>query len=219
MAENRAIFLNYKKSIGFMGKWADRDASDAYLIPIHVSTIRDGGIYDWYEGPGGGIYFPTPPQVPMNEHGEVKIEIDQRVSLEREAFNARLSLEPTVSQLQDVSIDLDIKDRDGNDAGDRFFLIVTEQTGIGSLESGTISGPAVINWQIIPSSDAGGTLAEGLEYDISVGISYVYNGDTHTYNTAAETVTVKPMPKLAIDYDLPYVVMAGKTGQDQGQSH
>ena len=211
MAENYASFIALKKAIGFIGKWADRVESDGYLIPILVSTITDTGIVDSYIGGGsGGFYIPSPPNVPMNEHGTVKIEIDQSTTLEREAFNACLNLEPTVSSLQDVSIELKIEDPDGNDARDKFFVIVTEQTGIGSLDGGSISGPASINWQIIPSSDAGGTQASGLEYKISTAIDYAYNVNAHSYVTDEETITVKPMPKLAIDYELPYVVMAGK---------
>ena len=210
MAENYASFIALKKAIGFIGKWSDRVESDGYLVPIHVSTITDTGIVDSYTSPSGVFYIPSPPNVPMNEHGTVKIEIDQSATLEREAFNASLNLKPSVSGLQSVSIELKIEDPDGNDASDKFFVIVTEQTGIGSLDGGTISGPASINWQIIPSSDAGGTQANGLDYNISTAIDYAYNGNAHSYVTDEETITVKPMPKLAIDYELPYVVMAGK---------
>ena len=78
------------------------------------------------------------------------------------------------------------------------------------MDGGSITGLLSIDLADISSSEAGGTQIDGLDYDISAKIDYVYNATlTHT-PTSAETVTVKPMPKLVLDYELPYVVMAGK---------
>lgn len=209
LSSDRTTFLSKRKSIGFFGTWTDRGYEDAYLIPISITTIRQNEIIGWYSGGSSGWFGGTIPTVPL-EHGEVKIQIDQKVTLGREAFNAQLSLKPTVSSLNNVNLRLNIKDKNGNDASSLFFVIVTHKSGISSLEGGTISGPADINWQLIPSSEAGGTQPEGLEYDISASVEYSYDGDTYSYNTQEETVTVKPMPKLILDYYLPYVIMAGK---------
>jgi flagellar hook assembly protein FlgD len=211
LINDRETFLSKRHYMGFFGQWEDRADRNAYLIPISITTIRPSSIS------GGGFYFPIGgggwswvPTEHVNEHGEVKIQIDQKVSLEREAFNAILDLTPTVSTLENVRLALDIKDLDGNDASDLFFVVVTQQSGISSVDGGAISGPAEINWQIIPSSAAGGTEPDGLQYTISATIDYEYGEDNFSYTTQSETITIKPMPKLTLDYELPYVIMAGK---------
>ena len=212
LLDDRDTFLSKRHHVGFFGQWENRAYRNAYLIPISITTIRPSSIS------GGGFYFPIGgggwswvPTEHVNEHGEVKIQIDQKVSLEREAFNATLDLNPTVSTLENVRLALDIKDMDGNDASGLFFVVVTQQSGISSVDGGTVSGPAEINWQIIPGSAAGGTEPDGLQYTISAAIDYEYGGDSFSYATQSETVTVKPMPKLTLDYELPYVIMAGKS--------
>ncbi len=226
LISDRTTFLSKPKYVGFFGNWSDKGYEDAYLIPISVTTIRQQEIIGSYYGGSSGWFGGTVPTTPM-EHGEVKIQIDQKVSLEREAFNAKLNLKPNVSTLENVSLKLNIKDMNDNDASSIFFVVVTQKSGINSLEGGSISGPAEINWQIIPSSDAGGTQPEGLNYTIIATIDYVYEGNSFSFTTQAETVSIKPMPKLVLDYYLPYVVMAGKpvkikvkvTNQGAGPAH
>jgi hypothetical protein len=60
--------------------------------------------------------------------------VHYRFSLEREAFDARLNLTPTVPTLDDVHVNLEIKDEFGSDASDLFFVVVTQNSNIGSLE-------------------------------------------------------------------------------------
>ncbi|MDY0050741.1 MAG: hypothetical protein RBR73_08340, partial [Halothiobacillaceae bacterium] len=202
------LFLKVRHFLGFRGTWSDRQEPDSYLMPVSIVTIRPTGV-SVSSSVGGGFGGWDIPR--FNEHGEVKLQIEQKVSLEREAFNAELALTPTVPALDDVNLDLQIKDKDGEDASELFFVLVTQQTALSSsLESGRMTGPASISWQLIPSSAAGGTTADGREYEISATMAYRYDGKEYTYATAAETVTVKPMPKLTLDYYLPYVVMAGK---------
>ncbi|MEI9476509.1 MAG: Ig-like domain-containing protein [Deltaproteobacteria bacterium] len=230
LQSDRETCLGKPHYLGIVGKWEDRQIWDAYLCPISITTIRPGTIT---QGDGGclvncgGWVTPRNLPVPFNDHGEVKIQIDQKISFEREAFNAKLSLKPNVPSLSNVFLKLDIKDGNGNDASWLFFVVVTQKTGITSLEEGSISGLADINWQIIPSSDAGGTQPEGLNYEVSATIDYGYDGNSFNYTTKSETITVKPMPKLVVDYYLPYVVMAGEplkikvkvTNQGAGPAH
>ena len=103
-----------------------------------------------------------------------------------------------------------IKDENGDDASGLFFVVVTQKTGIASVEGSSVSDPVDITWQLIPNSNAGGTSANGKKYSISATINYNFSGGSYTYTTAAETITVKPMPKLTIDYKLPYITMTGK---------
>ena len=207
MQLDRPLFLATPQYLGFLGTWADQGGSNAYLIPISIVTIKPTGVTISSPVGGGGYHMDIPR---FNEHGEVKLQVDQSVSLEREAFNAALELAPTVSVLQNVDLKLNIRDANGEDASALFFVLVTQQTGLNSLTQGQMNGPARLSWQLIPSSSAGGDNADGKKYGISATFSYAYDGKQYSYTTATETVTVKPMPKLTLDYYLPYVVMAGK---------
>jgi hypothetical protein len=196
--------------IGFQGLWEDRQTDNTYLMPISMTVIRPKEVivsepcYGCSSWLGGNV------PAPLNEHGEVKIQIDQKATLERQAFNVKLDLMPTVAALQNVSLSLDIKDSGGEDASELFFMIVTEQTGLTALNGGSLQGQGGVNWQLVPNSEAGGTAAEGRNYTISASIDYSYGGKSYHYSTKTETVNVKPMPKLVLDYYLPYVVMADK---------
>jgi flagellar hook assembly protein FlgD len=206
LTADRETCLTKPHYAGFFGRWEDRSIDDAYLIPISITTIRENQIIGGGSCPTGlGGFTPTT----VTEQGEVKLEIKQKLLLEREAFDAKLNLKPTVSSLNNVSLSLDIKDADGNDASKLFFVVVTQQSGVNTLDGGNVSGPAEIIWQIIPSSEAGGATGSGLVYRIAAAIGYEYGGRSYSYNTQSETITVKPMPRLTLDYSLPYVVMAG----------
>ena len=206
---DRSNFLGKPNFIGFTGTWSDRTQKDAYLIPISIITKSTTGIYIGDSSPGGGSWvggtIPT-----FNEHGTVKMQIDQKVSLEREAFNAKLNIKPSVTPLDNFKVQVSIKDENGDDASGLFQVLVMQQSGIASVAGSTVSGPVDVTWQLIPYSTAGGTSANGKNYSIVASIDYNYSNGTYSYTTQAETITVKPMPKLTIDYKLPYITMAGK---------
>ena len=213
MSTNRAAFLDHARSLGFRGLWADRNAPDAYLIPISIVTKRDQRII--VSGcVSCGTTWPSwsRPAVPtlMMPQGEVKIRIDQRASLEREAFGVVLDLTPNVAPLDNVVIALNVVDNAGADAGDLFYEIVTQQSGLASLTGGNATGPVNLGWQLVPSRTAGGLDSAGQTYEVYASISYEYQGNAYSYDTPAETITVLPMPKLTVHYEAPYVVMAGK---------
>jgi flagellar hook assembly protein FlgD len=208
LCNDRENFLSKPNYLGFKGQWSDRDDKDAYLIPIYITTIRPQQIVISDTTLGGGWIGGTIPT--FNEHGTVKLQIDQKVSLERKAFNANISIKPTVTPLDNFKATVSIKDENGNDASGLFFVVVTQKTGIASVDGSTVSGPVDIAWQLIPNSNAGGATASGKNYSISATIDYNFSGGSYTFTTEAETVTVKPMPKLTIDYKLPYITMAGK---------
>ena len=208
---DRSNFLGKPNYIGFIGTWSDRSPNkDAYLIPISIITKSDVGMYIVDTTPGGGGWIggtiPT-----FNEHGTVKMQIEQKVSLEREAFNAKLNIKPSVTPLNNFMAKVSIKDENGDDASGQFFVVVTQKTGIASVDGSTVSSPVDITWQLIPNSNAGGTSADGKNYSLSATIDYSYSGGSYTFTTLPETITVKPMPKLTIDYKLPYITMAGKS--------
>ena len=69
-------------------------------------------------------------------------------------------------------------------------MIVTETSGIGALQGNQLQGPGSVNWQLVPSSDAGGTTPDGQNYTISASIDYAYGGRSYHFATQAETETV-----------------------------
>ena len=209
LCNDRANFLGKPSFVGFTGTWSDRSPnSDAYLIPISITTIRQQQIIVSDTGPCGNWVGGTIPT--FNDHGTVKIQIDQKVTLEREAFNAKLGIKPSVTPLEGFRAKIDVRDESGGDASASFFVVVTQKSGIASLDGSSVSGPVEIVWQLIPNSSAGGTSAGGKNYSVSATIDYSFSGGAHTFTTQPETITVKPMPKLTIDYRLPYITMAGK---------
>ena len=218
MCSERESFLRTAHSVGFTGRWEDRQVpdtvvTDTYLMPVSVTTFRDNEIISnscvscgTPGGWGNGSYGPS---VKIPE-GEVKIEIKQRIGLEREAFDVAMAITPSVEQLDNVSVTLHIADAGGADASDPFYEIVTQQSGLANLAGGTVTGPVDLGWQLVPSSAAGGQQPEGQSYSVSAALSFEYQGNTYSYDTPAVTITVLPMPKLTVEYSAPYVVMAGK---------
>jgi flagellar hook assembly protein FlgD len=206
---DRSNFLGKPNFIGFTGTWSGRSQKDAYLIPISIITKSTTGIYIGETTLGGGSWVggsvPT-----FNEHGTVKMQIDQKVSLEREAFDATLNIRPSVTPLDAFKAKVSITDENGNDASGFFQAVMLQKSGIASVEGSSVSGPVDITWQLIPGSSAGGTAADGKKYTITATIDYNFSGGSYTFTTDAETITVKPVPKLTIDYKLPYITMAGK---------
>ena len=91
----------------------------------------------------------------MPQNGVIVIEIDQTLLLERQAFNAHLGIAPRAT-LTDVTAQVEIRDSLGNDASDKFFVVVDNDPN-----GGTIAGPTNIDWQLIPNAGAGGSVMPG----------------------------------------------------------
>ncbi len=156
------------------------------------------------------------------ECAEVKIVIEQKLSLERQAFDAHMVIRNGLdsSALSNVKIDLLFKDQDQNDvvatsdanaAGATFFVRADTLTGL-SATDGSASLPAKttadIRWLIIPSQGAGGTTPEGRLYYIGARVTYTLDGQTSTVNVTPDYVVVRPQPLLRLDYFLPTDVFA-----------
>jgi pimeloyl-ACP methyl ester carboxylesterase len=191
--------------LGVVGKWADAGSAQGFLFPVSIITKRPGEVVVSTPAPGpglpsswGGGGGPTP--VPFNDHGQVKIQIDQTISLEREAFDARLDITPAVT-LDAFSAAISIKDAGGADALDRFVIIDTQVPVV------PIQAPSSATWLLIPKVDAGGDQEGGLQYTVGARLSYSTEGIAHTFDVAPQTITVKPLPKLRVTYAIPYVVM------------
>jgi hypothetical protein len=148
---------------------------------------------------------------------EVKIEIPQVVSIERQAFVAKLGIENGVAEpITQFSVDLEFKDAAGNSVLitsnpnnllAKFFLRLESTPGItgGVAGQGTIAGQssAEANWLIIPSAGAGGTTASGLLYVVGATVRYRQNNEDKVVSVLPDSITVEPQPKLKLDYFLP----------------
>lgn len=152
---------------------------------------------------------------------EVKIVIEQKFSMERQAFDAKMVVTNGLAdqKLENVSIELQFLDAnnnavvatvDPNAQGATFFYRTDEVTGISSLNGGTIEAKAVanINWLIIPAAGSGGRSPEGAVYYVGAKVTYTLDGKTDTVNVTPEAIVVRPQPELVLDYFLPRDVYA-----------
>lgn len=146
---------------------------------------------------------------------EVKIQINQRVSFERQAFDAMLRIRNGLEgvQVERIDVNLTFKDLDEVESSSKFFHRLDTSAGItGSVEDGTgivaASTTGEAHWLIIPTAGAGG--ASGKDYQIGATVTYRMTGETsdRTVNVIPEIVTVRPQPTLTLDYFLPGYVYA-----------
>ncbi len=136
---------------------------------------------------------------------EVKIEIKQTVSFERQAFDATLRVRNGLDTfaVEQVVVDVRITDDSGN--------VPIGPSGVFSIVSDGTSGswnvpPSSVGerrWLIVPGANAGGTTASGKQYSVGATINYVINGEARTVDVTPVTITVLPQPQLTLDYFLP----------------
>ena len=150
---------------------------------------------------------------------EVRIVIEQEVSFERQAFDARMVLRNglTESDLSSVNVELLFMDKNGNpvvatqdpNAQEAlFFYRVESLSGIEDLDDGCVgSGTAAqMHWLIIPTAGAGGE--EGEFYYVGARVAYTLNGQANVVEVTPDFIVVKPQPMLRLDYFLPSDVYA-----------
>lgn len=144
---------------------------------------------------------------------KVSMQILQQLTIERTAFDAKMAISNGIPDqaLQNIRVDVVIKDGSGNVKNDIFFVrppILTNVSGAldgtGSVAAAT-SGEA--HWLIIPSPGAGGQSARGIDYFVGATLSYTIGAVTETIPINPAKITVKPMPQLVLDYFMPYQVL------------
>jgi len=142
----------------------------------------------------------------------VRIEILQELTLERQAFEARMTLNNGLPDgaLTDLSVEVNFADRDGravratsnpNDTSALFFF--RPQVGgelPGSVPAG---GTARATWLIIPAPGAAGSNPQGELYFVGATLNYTAAGQTQKVEVSPDSILVKPMPTLELDYFLP----------------
>ncbi len=157
---------------------------------------------------------------------EVKIEIEQELTLERQAFDAHMRINNglTNASLEDISVEVMFEDEQGNDvlassnpdSTDALFFIRLDTTSNvsnlvkqGMLEfTGSVapSTSADIHWMIIPAPGAADQNPEGTLYYVGATLHYTLSGEAETISVNPDYIYVKPMPKLTLDYFLPHDV-------------
>ncbi|MBC2697376.1 MAG: PKD domain-containing protein [ANME-2 cluster archaeon] len=181
-----------------------------------VDEIIEHFTYSYH--PPCGSYSPgTPPPViqPVETvHERVKFSISQEATLERDAFAASLELtnKLTDKNIEGVKVELDIKEIDGSDASDMFFVNLTFLNNINSIDGSGIINPSAIasaDWLLVPKPGAGGIYPAGEDYTVQAFIDYTVDGVPFSVNSTEERINVMPQPLLNLTYTVPGEVKAG----------
>lgn len=154
---------------------------------------------------------------------EVKIEILQELTMERQGFEALMRITNSLDtfSLENVSVKVLFKDADGNpvlatsntSASNAAFFIRTDHTqdvsGMqqgtdGYVHSGSIAPKKVgeLRWLIIPTANAAGQAKNGKLFFVGAELKYSYGGKEEVVDVAADSIVVKPQPVLTLDYFL-----------------
>ncbi len=161
------------------------------------------------------LSFPLLAHSPDTLCAVVKIRIEQTLSLERQAFDAALTVHnEQANPLNNINITVEFKGAEGNpviatsdsnNTSAQFYIRVNDMTGvIGNNISGSGSiaanSEAQIHWLIIPAPGAAGGEADGQLYYVGATMTYKQAGVDKIMAIGADSITVKPTPKLSLDY-------------------
>ncbi|MFH0729314.1 MAG: Ig domain-containing protein [Pseudomonadota bacterium] len=147
----------------------------------------------------------------------VKIQINQELTLERQAFEAHMKITNGLSgiAIKNVAVQVNFSDEDGNsvqastdpnNTSARFFIRPDTMTGIDNIDGGGLVAPsssADINWMIIPAPGASNGVPQGTLYYVGATLTYTMAGEEQTTEVMPDYIYVKPMPSLTLDYFLP----------------
>lgn len=133
---------------------------------------------------------------------KLTIELEQTVTIERQAFEAKLVLDnETPNALESVKLSFEIVDADGNPAGDRFVVLgptletLSAVDGTGTLAANA-SGSAAFT--LIPGDSAA---SDGPAiYKVKGALSYAVGGQTLSFPLFPAQITVLPNPSLELNY-------------------
>ena len=148
---------------------------------------------------------------------QVKIEILQEMTLERQAFDAHMRINNGLTNiaLTDVAVDVKFTDKDGNpvlassdpyNTTALFFIRIDSMENIGNVDGTKRVSPsssADIHWLIIPAPGASKGVSLGTLYYVGAKLTYKIGGEEHLTDVTPDYIFVKPMPELTLDYFLP----------------
>jgi len=146
----------------------------------------------------------------------VKIEIQQELTLERQAFDARMVINNGLDTLSidDLSININFTDENGlsvlassdpNNTTAKFFIRVDSMQGVSDITgTGSIAplNSAEIHWLIIPAPGAADAIPSGKLYFIGASLDYTVGGQPESVTVTPDSIYVKPLPLLTLDYFL-----------------
>lgn len=151
---------------------------------------------------------------------EVKLEIKQELTLERQAFDAHMQINNGLSgiSLENVRVDVLFEDADNNpvvasfdpDAdpevtGAQFFISVDTMENIDDVDGQGQVAPSTsadIHWLIIPVPGSADGLPQGKLYYVGARLSYTIGGEENVTEVTPDYIYVKPLPNLVLDYFL-----------------
>ncbi|MES2707071.1 MAG: putative Ig domain-containing protein [Verrucomicrobiota bacterium] len=142
----------------------------------------------------------------------VKIQIEQELTFEREAFEARMTINNGLPEtpITDLAVTVNFADETGapvlatsdpNNTSALFFIRLQDGSSLPSTVAASSS--ASIKWLIIPAPGAGGTRPQGTVYLVGAHLTYKVSGAEEQVNVSPDSIFVKPMPRLTLDYFLP----------------
>lgn len=137
------------------------------------------------------------PPPAVGDHEVARLILSGDVTLERQAFNARLELNSLISDtLQDVTINMEARAENGLAVVNGFAVTPTLPTHLGDLNGdGALAG----EWLIVPG-DLGITDTAGAVYNLRAQIVYTLTGQVYTVTTIPQLITVYPQPYVQLMY-------------------
>ncbi len=146
-----------------------------------------------------------PPVTQDEEEGtcaEVRLQIEQRLTLTRTAFTAALEVNNMLpSKIEDVFVTFSITDTAGNIANNLFAVGQPNLVGLTAVDgTGEIQGNATgkVSWLIIPRSTAAPT--EATDYYVGGILTYTQDGQGVQVPLQPAQITVLPDPRLGLNY-------------------
>jgi len=157
-----------------------------------------------------------PAHAQENVCARVKIQIEQELTFERQAFEARLTIKNGLPEtaLTDFAVDLQFADAEGNsviattDASNteaKFFYRFANDSSLPTQVAA--GGEAKTVWLIVPAPEAGGEDPQGELYYVGANIRYKVAGVEEAFEVVPDYIYVKPMPLLELEYFLPEQVI------------
>ncbi|RYD35546.1 MAG: hypothetical protein EOP86_08190 [Verrucomicrobiaceae bacterium] len=142
----------------------------------------------------------------------VKIEIEQELTFEREAFEARMTINNGLPEtaITDIAVTVNFADETGapvlatsdpDNTTALFFIRLQDGSSLPATVAASTS--ASIKWLIIPAPGAGGTRPQGTIYLVGARLTYKVSGNEEQVDVSPDSISVKPMPRLTLDYFLP----------------
>lgn len=152
----------------------------------------------------------------------VKIEIQQELTLERQAFDAQMKINNTTDTgvIENVSVEVKVTDENGtpvpitsdpNDLSAKFFIRISNKENISAVDGTGTVGPrttSTINWLLIPAPGSAGESPAGKKYLVGATLRYRFGGEETVLDVSPDVITVKPLPLLTLDYFLTQDVQA-----------